>query len=113
MTVYSTLITDYIGEGLATNRPTTPPIAPSALGLYYATDTGQFSLWNGSGWVNVLLVTSGGGLEIAGGLGAFGTTPPSSRPSITGSRGAATAAVLESTLQALQAAGLLTDNTTA
>ena len=113
MTAYTSVLTDYLGEGLASDRPVTLPIAPSALGLYYATDTGQFSLWNGTAWVNVVLVESGGGVQLAAGLGVFGATPPASRPAITGSRSSATAAVLELTLQALQAAGLLTDSTSA
>ena len=89
MTAYTSVLTDYLGEGLASDRPVTLPIAPSALGLYYATDTGQFSLWNGTAWVNVVLVESGGGVQLAAGLGVFGATPPASRPAITGSRSSA------------------------
>lgn len=50
---YSSLIADYLGEGLAANRPATLNIAPTALGLYFAADTGVTSAWNGTGWVTV------------------------------------------------------------
>lgn len=54
-----------------------------------------------------------GALNVSAGFAAWGVTPPASKPTITGSRGSATATVLESILQALQGAGLLTDSTTA
>jgi hypothetical protein len=50
---YSGNIVDYIGEGLASARPVTPTLTPGALGLYYATDTGAISLWDGSTWHGV------------------------------------------------------------
>jgi hypothetical protein len=46
----SSLITDYIGCGLAAARPATPSLATGAFGIYYATDTGALSIWNGSSW---------------------------------------------------------------
>lgn len=52
-------------------------------------------------------------LKSAGGLSAFGVTPPTSRPAISGSRSSATATVLGSLLTALNATGLITDSTTA
>lgn len=52
-------------------------------------------------------------LKSSGGIGAFGATPPASKPAITGSRSAATASVLQQVLSALSAAGFITDNTTA
>ncbi len=48
----STVIIDYLGEGLAAARPASLPIAATALGLYFATDTGALSIWNGSAWVS-------------------------------------------------------------
>lgn len=51
----STLITDYIGTGLASARPASPPIAATALGFYFATDTGALSIWDG-GWVTLAAV---------------------------------------------------------
>jgi hypothetical protein len=56
--------------------------------------------------------SANGGVTMSQGLGIFGATPPTSRPSITGSRSGATAAVLETLLTALAAAGIVTDNTT-
>lgn len=58
-------------------------------------------------------VTAGGSVKATGGIAAFGVSPPSSRPSITGSRGSATASVLAQVLTAMAGAGLLIDNTTA
>jgi hypothetical protein len=46
----STLITDYLGEGLASARPASLSIAGSALGLYVATDTGALSIWYSGAW---------------------------------------------------------------
>lgn len=49
----STSIIDYMGEGLASARPTTPPVSSAALAFYYSTDTTTLDLWNGSAWVAV------------------------------------------------------------
>jgi hypothetical protein len=46
----STLVTDYVGRGLSTARPTTPPIGSGATAFYFATDTGVLDFWNGSAW---------------------------------------------------------------
>jgi hypothetical protein len=48
----STLIVDYLGEGPAASRPASLPIAATALGIYFATDTGAVSYWNGTAWVS-------------------------------------------------------------
>lgn len=50
----TTLITDYLGAGLASARPTTPPVGTGALALYFATDTSTLSQWNGSAWIAAL-----------------------------------------------------------
>lgn len=47
----STLITDYLGEGVASARPALPAIAAGALAIYRATDTGDVSFWDGSAWI--------------------------------------------------------------
>lgn len=47
---YSSILTEYLGEGIAASRPGTLDISPTALGLYYATDTKVLSLWDGSAW---------------------------------------------------------------
>jgi hypothetical protein len=71
----STLITDYLGRGLAAARPVTPPVAAGALAIYYATDTGSLSRWTGSAWADVL--TSGvGGPTWTSGTAAPASTQP-------------------------------------
>lgn len=59
----STLITDYIGRGLAAARPATPPVSAGCLALYYATDTLTVSCWDGSAWQNL---AAPGGVALSG-----------------------------------------------
>ena len=47
---YDGLITSFLGQGLAADRPAAPTIHPSAIGLYYATDTKVLSRWAGGAW---------------------------------------------------------------
>lgn len=47
----SSRITDYLGVGVAASRSAAPTLSPGALGLYYATDTSAWSVWNGSSWI--------------------------------------------------------------
>ena len=54
-------IVQYLGRGLAAARPASLSISASGIGLYYATDTLQLSLWNGSVWLENIL----GGESIA------------------------------------------------
>jgi hypothetical protein len=49
----SSKITDYIGSGLAASRPATPSLATGATGIYYATDTGALTVWDGSAWQTI------------------------------------------------------------
>jgi hypothetical protein len=51
----STLVTDYLGYGTAASRPASPNLPTGAVGIYFATDTGAVSLWNGSAsaWVTI------------------------------------------------------------
>jgi hypothetical protein len=66
---YSTVLTDYLGEGPIGSRPATLNIAATALGFYYATDTAALSAWNGSAWVAASgsgvtdVATSGSGIS--------------------------------------------------
>lgn len=46
----STLITAYLGQGLAAARPAAPAIAAGSIGWYYATDTGAVSYYAGAAW---------------------------------------------------------------
>ena len=72
----STLLTDYMGRGLASARPTSLSVATNALALYYATDTSTWAYWNGSGWTTLLMgvntVVAGAGLS-GGTITAAGT----------------------------------------
>ena len=49
----STLIGDYIGYGLHSARPTTPPSAAGVAPIYYETDTTTAFQWNGSAWIAI------------------------------------------------------------
>ena len=55
----SGLITEYLGSGVIASRPATPTLHTASLGLWYATDTGALSAWDGTTWTNI---TSGGGV---------------------------------------------------
>lgn len=48
--VASTQISDYIAAGTLASRPTTPNVASGVSSLYYATDTGDTYMWDGSAW---------------------------------------------------------------
>jgi hypothetical protein len=50
---YSSLIVDYLGEGLASARPVSPNVSATVAAFYYATDTATLSVWNGTAWVDV------------------------------------------------------------
>jgi hypothetical protein len=58
----STLITDYIGRGLAASRPATPNVPSGCTALYFSTDTLAFEYWDGSAWQPI-----GGGGSSPGG----------------------------------------------
>ncbi len=49
----STVITEYLGVGVAASRAVSPNVPTGGAAWYYATDTGVVSVWNGSAWVNV------------------------------------------------------------
>lgn len=70
----STLITDYMGVGLASARPAGPSLGTGVLGVYYATDTKVLSAWDGTSWTTV-----GGGTA---GVGYGMARPPFSRPAL-------------------------------
>lgn len=48
----STLITSYVGSGLAAARPATPVLATGTFGYYYATDTGVMTFYANGAWRN-------------------------------------------------------------
>lgn len=57
----STLITDYLGEGLHAARPATPNIPAGGTAIYYETDTTNTFAWSGSAWVQINGTGGGGG----------------------------------------------------
>lgn len=79
--------------------------------LFSVSDVGAIST-SGSAVVAGGL-SAGFAIKAGTGLAAFNQTPPASRPTITGSRGSATAAVLTQLLTALSATGIILDSTTA
>jgi hypothetical protein len=46
----ASVITAYLGAGTAAARPSAPTLSPGAIGVYWATDTLQWSIWDGSAW---------------------------------------------------------------
>lgn len=48
-----TLLTDFVGEGLAANMPVTPNVPAGCTAFYYQTDTTTLKAWTGSAWVTV------------------------------------------------------------
>lgn len=59
---------DYLGIGLASARPATLDLYPGALGIWFSTDTSQFSVWNGSAWVTPTVAASAAWGTITGTL---------------------------------------------
>lgn len=96
---FSSVLTDYLGEGLAASRPVTPNVAATALAMYFATDTGNLYAWNGATWIGVVTPTTawnagtvnslGTGLSIVGTALGIPTSYLASPPAIGGSSPAA------------------------
>lgn len=59
----SGLLVDYLGQGVAADRPATPTLFTDAIGLWWSTDTSELSLWDGAAWQE----------DIGGGGGGSGT----------------------------------------
>ncbi len=55
---YTGRLIDFLGVGIAADRPVTINTLPGALALYFATDSGELSGWDGSTWT--LVATAGG-----------------------------------------------------
>ena len=53
----SSMITDYIGSGLAAARPATPNIAAGSTAMWFSTDTNTLSVYGGGLWTDI----AGGG----------------------------------------------------
>jgi hypothetical protein len=85
-------------------------------GLAGSSGTGAMTVTVGSVTFSGQLISNGAILGVStiralAGIAAFGSSPPASKPNITGSRGSGTATVLEELLQAMQSYGLITDST--
>lgn len=63
----SGLLVDYLGVGLAADRPVAPDTYTGALALYFSTDTGILSGWDGATWENLTSVGAIVAVEPTGG----------------------------------------------
>lgn len=48
-------LADYLGKGDAAERPVTLDLHPEAVGFYYAEDTGEWSAWDGTQWLEDIM----------------------------------------------------------
>lgn len=55
----SGLLKDYIGIGIASARPATLALSSNTAGYWYSTDTGEFSVWDGTTWKTISGGSSG------------------------------------------------------
>lgn len=81
-------LADYIGVGPIASRPAAPNLYAGTLGLWFATDTGVLSAWDGTSWEDIVSVDSIVAAQPSGGwsdgslliysaaLGAFVEIPP-------------------------------------
>lgn len=56
-----TFVTSYLGQGLAAARPAAPNISVGAVGLWFSTDSGIFSVYASGAWKIIGSGTGGGG----------------------------------------------------
>jgi hypothetical protein len=75
----STLMTDYLGRGVAAARPASVTVASGVLALWFSTDTGELDYYTGSGWTT-----------LAGGLGRVNTWTAAQRGAVVALTDAAT-----------------------
>jgi hypothetical protein len=78
---HSTLITDYLGYGLFSARPSSPNVPTGCLATYYATDTATEYGWNGSSWV---VIGGGAGAANLGAVLNSGTIQINNSITLTG-----------------------------
>lgn len=55
---------DYLGCDVAANRPVAPILNANTLGLFFATDTGELSAWDGVSWVEDIAGGGSSGKEV-------------------------------------------------
>lgn len=58
-------LADYLGKGDSADRPVAPDLHPEAIGFYFAEDTGEWSAWDGSAWLEDIMAGGGGGIPDA------------------------------------------------
>jgi hypothetical protein len=80
---------DYLGMGDIADRPATPVLLSYMVGLWYSTDTLEWSAWNGSAWLeDIMAGGSGSGIVetiVAGtGISVDATDPANPIVSATG-----------------------------
>lgn len=52
-------LADYLGRGLAAERPVAPDLQSQSIGIWYSTDTRAIDLWDGTSWETI--ATAGAG----------------------------------------------------
>lgn len=102
---------DYLGTGVIASRPATPVLHTGTLGLWFATDTGILSAWDGSTWEDIGGGGGGGGTTDHGALTGLGDDDHSQYHNDT--RGDARYLKLSDTLEVIddQVAALLSAGT--
>jgi len=53
-TLSSDVIIEYLGSGLAADRPAVPSVPVNALALYLSTDTGDLAAWYVDHWATII-----------------------------------------------------------
>lgn len=51
----SGLLINYLGQGIAADRPVAPDVHPSAIAFWYSTDTTELDFWDQTAWVPISL----------------------------------------------------------
>jgi hypothetical protein len=106
----TTLITDYLGRGVAAARPASVAIAANGLAFYEAVDTATLSMWDGSTWTVIGATGPAGATGPTGPAGAAGATGPTGPAGPSG--GASTSAANTWTAAQRGAPVVLTDAAT-
>lgn len=57
---------DYLGKGVIGDRPAAPVLLSYMVGLWYSTDTLEWSAWNGSVWLEDIMAGGSGSGDVVG-----------------------------------------------
>lgn len=71
----STLIVDYLGADVAASRPASPNVPTGGTAIYYATDTGAVSIWDGTAWIVIGVIAPIGSNEVYANLTGGSAVP--------------------------------------